>query len=165
MSILPISTNFTGMRHPLVPKCQIIDVDVPLNVNTDNPTVVDTATILTIAGGSIVTNITILAGPNVNNAHVFLYVYAVPFIMTTLNWPPAIADLTYNLYGGLYPNPGETNLQINNIGPLLGAPLTANSQVVCYNLVDTTQPVPLINGPIKVTLLIEFLAEESPSQN
>ena len=62
MSIIPISTNFTGIQKSFVPKCLLIDI-YDLECILDDDTITEEInkiqTLAILSGGSIITNVSI----------------------------------------------------------------------------------------------------------
>ena len=146
MSIIPIETNFTGMQRKLVPKCMLIDV-YDLRLEKDNGagnySGVYAKPVCVLAGGSIITNITLTTALPVRNVN--YYINFDLFVFSVFDHILTIFD---------------SESKKKNIGPEIGNPLSSSHpiKVIAHYNADGQEPLPIVH----LQCLIEYLAEESP---
>ena len=160
MSIVPISTNFTGIQRRLVPKCLLIDI-YDLNLIPPDGIILEKnpLTLCVLAGGSIITNIQIISQIIVTNdrgiqysdyPYIILFQAGTTFESEIVNFP--LGNLNSII------QTSNVDPSLNQIYKKLGTPLPSNSQIYVIGL----NILNLLPGQIThMQCLIEYLAEEN----
>ena len=167
MSILPISTNFTGIQKKLVPKCILVDI---YDLKMLSPTIFEhqiinidpnfPQTLCVLAAGSIITKITITSPFTfLQNGEIVMYPYVILFQSgTTFE-----SSLEINPNFGIFGN-SNSIFQISSvferkevIYEKMGTQLSVNSQIYVIAFVDNQLDILIPH----MQCLIEYIAEEN----